>query len=190
VLQVREGEIPQSARAITSEELRKLYHFNHKNENWDIKGYKGPTPRNQKSTIHEWGTPLLRRLLQVVMIIAFLCLLRSDEVLKIRREHVQFLNNPRRIKLTLPFRKTHQGGGTVLLLYLNTQRLCCSLNAGIKPFYLYELPEHEAHLCPVRALAAWIAATKITSGYLFRRMATGDRPRQDDTPMVRRLQRC
>jgi len=68
---------------------------------------------------------------------------------------------------------------------LSISKIFQYLNVGIKPFYLYELPEHEAHLCPVRAIAAYIAASRITHGYLFRRMAAGDRPRQDNTPMVR-----
>ena len=38
------------------------------------------------------------------------------------------------------------------------------------------LPEEEACLCPVRALADWISASGIMSGYLFRRIAAGDRP--------------
>jgi len=62
---------------------------------------------------------MMRRLLQAVYTISFLCLLRSDEVLKIRREHVELLEGPKRIKLTLPFRKTHQGGGKVLLLSIS-----------------------------------------------------------------------
>ena len=36
-------------------------------------------------------------------------MLRSDEVLKIRMEHLEIL--PTKIILTLPFRKTHQFGG-------------------------------------------------------------------------------
>ncbi|KDR69545.1 hypothetical protein GALMADRAFT_77349 [Galerina marginata CBS 339.88] len=67
--------------------------------------------------------------------------------------------------LTLPFRKTHQFG-------------------EIKPFVLYALPEEEAYLCPVRAMADWISASGITSGYLFRRMASGDRPSANDSPMT------
>jgi len=129
---------------------------------------------------------MLRRLLQAVFIIAFLCLLRSDEVLKIRRQHVEFLNAPKRVKLTLPFRKTHPGSGKVPSSSFKFP-IFQHLKIGIKPFYLYALPEHEAHLCPVRALASYISASRIKSGYLFRRMAAGDRLRQDNTPMVRKV---
>ncbi|KAF8806495.1 hypothetical protein BYT27DRAFT_7293828 [Phlegmacium glaucopus] len=45
-------------------------------------------------------------------------------------------------------------------------------------------PEHESHLCPVRAVADWLEASRISTGYLFRRMASGDRPSQKDTPMT------
>ncbi|KDR83109.1 hypothetical protein GALMADRAFT_57463, partial [Galerina marginata CBS 339.88] len=46
------------------------------------------------------------------------------------------------------------------------------------------LPEEEAHLCPLRAIARWMKISGITSGYMFRRMASGDRPREDDTPLT------
>ncbi|KAG1878077.1 hypothetical protein DFJ58DRAFT_648563, partial [Suillus subalutaceus] len=60
------------------------------------------------------------------------------------------------IVLHLPFRKTHQNG-------------------DIKPFHLWPFSSSEAHLCPVRALAAWLKESKVTSGYLFRKIASGDR---------------
>ncbi|KAL1660113.1 hypothetical protein GGF50DRAFT_130526 [Schizophyllum commune] len=37
------------------------------------------------------------------------------------------------------------------------------------------MPEHLAHLCPVRALCEWLHVSQIKSGYLFRRFAPGDR---------------
>lgn len=46
------------------------------------------------------------------------------------------------------------------------------------------MPEEEAHLCPVRAMAEWINASHITTGYLFRRMASGDRPAEKNVPLV------
>ncbi|KAF8177438.1 hypothetical protein BJ912DRAFT_856915, partial [Pholiota molesta] len=41
-------------------------------------------------------------------------------------------------------------------------------------------PDEDAHLCPVRAIADWIADSQITSGFVFRRMASGDRPSADE----------
>lgn len=76
-----------------------------------------------------------------------------------------FPENDKLIKLELPFRKTHQYG-------------------EIKPFYLHLLPEEEAHLCPVRALAEWITVSGVTDGFFFRRMASGDRVSTTNTPMT------
>jgi hypothetical protein len=41
--------------------------------------------------------------------LSFLCLLRFDEVLKIQMHHIEFILDTK-IKLMLPFRKTHQFG--------------------------------------------------------------------------------
>lgn len=84
-----------------------LYDFNHRPENWDIS--EGITIRQSRSNIHLWGGPMHRRAAQAIYTIAFMCLLRVDEVLKIRMEHIEF--EPGKMILTLPFRKTHQFGG-------------------------------------------------------------------------------
>jgi len=53
------------------------------------------------------------------------------------------------------------------------------------PFVLHLLPNEEAHLCPVRALAEWLGETNITTGYLFPKIASGDRVAiNDNHPMV------
>jgi hypothetical protein len=58
----------------------------------------------------------------------------------------------------------------------------------IQPFYVYPLDEDEAHLCPVRAMAEWIDASKVTSGFMFRKFTAQDRPSDlEDAPMVRYL---
>ena len=54
------------------------------------------------------GEPLTRQALHAIFTIAFICMLRSDEVLKIWMEHMEIL--PTKVTLTLPFRKTHQFG--------------------------------------------------------------------------------
>jgi len=46
------------------------------------------------------------------------------------------------------------------------------------------MPERDAHLCPVRAVADWIRESKITKGYLFRRIASGDRVAEKNAPMT------
>ena len=59
-----------------------------------------------------WGGERLRLMLQCIYTIAFLCLLRFDEVLKIQAHHLEVVDEGRgEIKLTLPFRKTHKHGG-------------------------------------------------------------------------------
>lgn len=66
-----------------------------------------------ESTIHFWGGPLTWRALQAIYTLAFICLLWSDEVLKIRRDHIKFVKEDDEIQymvLTLPFWKTHQDG--------------------------------------------------------------------------------
>lgn len=63
----------------------------------------------------EWGGARLRTMLQCIYTIAFLCLLRFDEVLRIQLKDIEVIDKLKgHFKLTLPFRKTHQYGGSVL----------------------------------------------------------------------------
>lgn len=55
---------------------------------------------------------------------------------------------------------------------------------GVKPFYLHMFPPHLAHLCPIRALAHWLYVSGITDGYLFRKIASGDRVSTQNSHMV------
>jgi hypothetical protein len=41
-----------------------------------------------------------------------------------------------------------------------------------------------AHLCPVRAYGEWLNASQITNGYVFRKMASGDRISENNVSMV------
>ncbi|KAF8261883.1 hypothetical protein EI94DRAFT_1541505, partial [Lactarius quietus] len=45
----------------------------------------------------------------------------------------------------------------------------------IRPFVVYALPESLAHLCPVRAYAEWLKVSNILKGFIFRKLASGDR---------------
>jgi hypothetical protein len=49
------------------------------------------------------------------------------------------------------------------------------------------LSEEEAHLCPVRALGDWLAASKINRGFIFRKIVSGDRIAEVNRPMVHPL---
>lgn len=54
----------------------------------------------------------------------------------------------------------------------------------IEPFVLKEMPPTMAHLCPVRALAEWLAETGIKTGYLFQKIGAHDRVIATNEPMV------
>ena len=96
----------------TQKILEALYDYNHLPENYDVQEYT-PGSREEKPNMHQWGGPVLRRAAQAIYTIAYLCLLRVDEVLRIQVEHVEFIRNGENFQLvlTLPFRKTHQFGG-------------------------------------------------------------------------------
>jgi hypothetical protein len=128
---VQAGETATSSRAITPEIIGKMYDFNRRPENWVPKSYE-PTQRGVEKDPAQWGGPRLRRALHLAYTIAFSCLLRVDEVLKIQAHEIELVPGQRNcIKVTLPFRKTNQFG-------------------NIQPFYLYALPEPLKHLCPVQ----------------------------------------
>ena len=59
------------------------------------------------------------------------------------------------------------------------------MSSDIKPFVWYELPEEYAHVCVARAFARWIRITRLTSGYLFRKIRANDRIAEENEPMVR-----
>jgi hypothetical protein len=101
--------------------LEKLYVFNQEAENWALKDY---TPGTKKAG-DQWGGGHARRLLQLAYTIAFTCLLRLDEVLKIQSPDIILLDEDTgMLQLTLQFRKTSQFGGVsnhaVALLVLIT----------------------------------------------------------------------
>jgi hypothetical protein len=133
---------------------------------------------------------LTRRALQAIYTLAFICLLRSDEVLKICRDHIELVkedDNVQYMVLTLPFRKTHQDGRTFshFSLTFSNADSESTLILDVQPFYVYPLDEVEAHLCPVRAIAQWIEASEVTSGFLFRKFTAQDRPSaHEDAAMV------
>lgn len=185
--------------------LRKLYHYNHRAEHWSLNLRPKPSESSalsdshlnndpgtsdigtQSRSIHNWGGPLMRHALQAIYTLAFICLLRSDEVLKIQRDHIELVKDDEKLEymvLTLPFRKTHQDGRMFSHPFFSGA-LSNVITEDIQPFYIYPLDEEEAHLCPVRAMAEWINASQITSGFLFRRFMAQDRPSaHEDTAMV------
>lgn len=102
-----------SSRAVTPELLRMMWTFNHLAENVEIKDYEPGSHDPDK-----WGGGRTRRALWALYLLAFWCLLRFDEVLKIQIQDIEVVSETC-IKLTLPYRKTHQfGGGFTILLPL------------------------------------------------------------------------
>lgn len=102
-------------------------------------------------------------------------------MLKIEVHHIKVEGTL--LTLTLPFRKTHQYGGKLI----NTHHKLdfnASESSGIKPFYVHLMPERRVHLCAVRAVAEWLRVSQIKRGFLFRRMASGDRIGEKNVPMT------
>jgi hypothetical protein len=99
-----------SSRAVNPELLKALSDFNRMPQYWTIKSY-APQPRSGTGRdLQNWGGGRARRLLQAIYTLAFWCLLRFDEVLKIQFQDMEVISSTC-IKLTLPFRKTDQFGG-------------------------------------------------------------------------------
>ena len=104
--------------------MEQLYDYNHLPENFEKKEFQ-TGKRGEAPDPNHWGGPIIQCAAQAIYTIAFLCLLQIDEVLKIQIEHIEFVDRGTkdyRMVLTLPFRKTHQFGGK-LLLYLPSQHL-------------------------------------------------------------------
>jgi hypothetical protein len=98
--------------------LERLYHYNHQEDLWAIKDYAAGSRTQQQtsSSLHQWGGGRARRLLQAAYTVAFLCLLRFDEVLKIQAQDIAVVDE-NSYSLTLPFRKTSQFGGLSISLF-------------------------------------------------------------------------
>lgn len=95
---------------MTSDIIKRLYTLN-----YDTPVYRIDEMPQDDPNDHGYGGGRLRRMLQCIYSIAFLCLLRFDEVLKIQAHHLEVIDEIKgQIKLTLPFRKTHKYGGKIL----------------------------------------------------------------------------
>jgi hypothetical protein len=90
--------------------LRKMYDYNHLPEHWNIRNYEPGSRSHKAADLDIWGGGRAHRLLYAAYVIALLCLLHLDEVLKIQVHDIEIVS-PTCIKLILPFRKTDPNGG-------------------------------------------------------------------------------
>lgn len=88
------GEKAISSKALTSDVIRDIFNFN----------------KQMNHTSESWGGHRSRSLVHAVVTLAFVCLLRIDEVLNLRSEDIEVLS-PTSISITLPSRKTNPFGG-------------------------------------------------------------------------------
>jgi len=115
--EVRAGEVVTSARAMDEPTMRKLYEYNMA---FDRNEELAPNSRKHKQDHPEcWAGFGLRLMLMLLYTISMLCLLRYDEALKItwadvHLEEISGSAIPYRLRLDLPFRKTHQNGGNAI----------------------------------------------------------------------------
>ncbi|KAF9014432.1 hypothetical protein BDZ89DRAFT_962869 [Hymenopellis radicata] len=140
------GEVPTSARSLTPYTMERLYL--HNAQFWT------------HPNIDDWAGPSLRICLHTIYCLAFVCLLRADEVLNIQVQDLSWEHDRNGIPslvLVLHFRKTHQFG-------------------EIKPFIVRLFPHYLAHLCPVRAVSRWLKHSGIKTGYLFRKVNRDHEP--------------
>ncbi|KAH9928484.1 uncharacterized protein BXZ73DRAFT_48397 [Epithele typhae] len=145
-----------SAKAMDEKTMQKLHDIN---TNYPVELTLITVPRKRKSDeidVREpWAGYRIRTMLQCLYIISMLCLLRYDEALHIRFDHIELTKNEDGelvLILNLPFRKTHQTG-------------------GILPFVLYRNVE-KPWMCPVTAYARWHSIfydlNYETRGFIFR----------------------
>jgi hypothetical protein len=135
---VRAGEIASSVKAVTEDVIKRLYESSQ----------RFPPPKRNQGFIHNldedelfgWGAYRQRVMLHAAYTISFLCMLRFDEVLKIEAHHIEVLDETGEtgeIRLTLPFRKTHQTGGkSPPPEYSKISKDLLSLNLSTQYYYL------------------------------------------------------
>ncbi|KAJ3861115.1 DNA breaking-rejoining enzyme [Lentinula novae-zelandiae] len=161
----QKGDTPISARAVSSDLLEDLYHFNSQPRYQVPQTFQSSFQPARKG---ELG-PHARASMDLGYSLAFCGLLCVDELLKIQLQDLTLTENPltgeSKLSLQLPFRKTSQFG-------------------DIKPFVFYEMPDEYQHICVVRAFARWILASGLTEGYLFRKIRANDRIAEENEPMT------
>ena len=101
-----------SARAMDEPIMKDLSDYN---QGFPEQGYS--RKKRNDPDLTQWAGRNIRIMLWLLYILAFLCLLRYDEALHIRWSDLiltQMRDGLYRLEVRLPFRKTHQTGGTSL----------------------------------------------------------------------------
>ncbi|KAA1471616.1 hypothetical protein DENSPDRAFT_894477 [Dentipellis sp. KUC8613] len=155
---VHSGEVVTSARAIDNTIIKKLYDLMIEQAKSNKPDYSPVSRRAKEESPESWAGSNLREMLHALYLIAFFCLLRFDEALRIEWHWITIEPVPgkpekARIRLQLPYRKTHQTG-------------------GISPFILYG-NSNKPWLDPVLAVCKWRMSTLSlglpAEGFVFRR---------------------
>ncbi|KAJ7870056.1 hypothetical protein B0H14DRAFT_2726455, partial [Mycena olivaceomarginata] len=109
---VRGGEVVTSARAMDEPTMKKLWTFNTGFPVESSTSYGSTSKKRKQEHPEDWAGHSIRMMLQLLYIVSMLCLLRYDEALRITWQDVTFdmETGVLRIRLDLPFRKTHQNG--------------------------------------------------------------------------------
>ncbi|KAG1887197.1 hypothetical protein F4604DRAFT_1571212 [Suillus subluteus] len=136
--QRKSGEAVTSARAMDKATMKYLWDFA-----WATprKEYELTSRKRKAENPAEWAGFVICTMLLLLYLVSMICLLHYDEALQITWADVTFQDTTKlrpadfRVKLKLPFRKTHQYG-------------------GIAPFYVYP-DEERLWMCLVRMFAVW-----------------------------------
>ncbi|OXV07303.1 hypothetical protein Egran_04932, partial [Elaphomyces granulatus] len=84
---VRAGEVPMSARSIVEKDLLA---FHEKNTKMEVTDWN--SEYRELDEVSNWGGPNQQIMMQAIYLIAFTCLLRFDEVLKIQHHHIEVVD--------------------------------------------------------------------------------------------------
>jgi integrase len=93
--------------------MKKLWTYNTGFPVESSTSYGSTSKKRKQEHPEDWAGHSIRMMLQLLYIVSMLCLLRYDEALRITWQDVTFdmETGVLRIRLDLPFRKTHQNGG-------------------------------------------------------------------------------
>ncbi len=148
--------------------MKELYEYN---TNYPRTSESRPLKRKGDHST-EWGGYKTRVMLEALYTTSMKCLLRFEEALRIQWADIDFvvINGHNCVRLKLPFRKTHQLGGALLLSCAPT-RITDPSASEIYPFLIYEDLDRP-WMDPVAALAEWwILSGQMQldrSGFVFR----------------------